>query len=267
MGLMFFVASKVFAFVATPSNILILCVLAGAALLGTRFAPAGRRLLIGGALLIAIVGLLPVGSVLIHILEQRFPPWQAGATAPIGFIVLGAAIDPVLSADRQSPALGEEAERITITAELARRFPTAKFIYSGGNSSLLGGPGEADDAIALMQSFGIARERIKGEGQSRNTEENVRFSKALADPRPGDRWVVVTSAAHMPRAIGVFRAAGFDVEAYPVDWRTKSAVRWWRPNTSFVSGLRKSDEAAHEYFGLATYWLTGRTSELFPGPR
>jgi uncharacterized SAM-binding protein YcdF (DUF218 family) len=76
----------------------------------------------------------------------------------------------------------------------------------------------------------------------------------------------VTSAYHMPRAIGVFRKAGFPVEPYPVDWRTRRAKDGLRPFATIVDGLRQTDTAVHEWVGLAVYWLTGRSSELFPVP-
>ena len=92
------------------------------------------------------------------------------------------------------------------------------------------------------------------------------FSRLLADPKPGERWLLVTSASHMPRAIAVFRAAGFAVEAYPVNWRT----RGWRDAAqlfgSLAEGLTITDAAVHEWVGLAAYRLTGRTAEFFPAP-
>lgn len=75
-----------------------------------------------------------------------------------------------------------------------------------------------------------------------------------------------TSAYHMPRAVGVFRKAGFAVEPYPVDWRTRGAQDELRPFASVGDGLRRVDTAVREWVGLAVYWLTGRSSELFPGP-
>jgi uncharacterized SAM-binding protein YcdF (DUF218 family) len=92
------------------------------------------------------------------------------------------------------------------------------------------------------------------------------FSKELADPKPGERWLLVTSGYHMPRSIGVFREAGFDVEAYPVDFRTRGAVDLTLPFMSVGDGLRRTDTAMREWVGLLVYWLTGRTSELFPKP-
>ena len=88
----------------------------------------------------------------------------------------------------------------------------------------------------------------------------------LVKPKPGERWLLVTSAQHMPRAIGCFRKVGFPVEAYPVDWHTFPRWRFIIP-ASFSRGLKRTDDAVHEWLGLVVYWLTGRTSTLLPGPR
>jgi uncharacterized SAM-binding protein YcdF (DUF218 family) len=261
----FFAASKILAFFAAPSNILVSLAIVGMALLFTRWARFGRVLTLVALVLIAVFGTMPVGYWLIGGLENRFPQWSPAQGAPTGFIILGGSVDPELSRDRGSTAIGAGAERLTAVAALARKYPSAKFIYSSGSAALFGGLAEADYVLPLFESFGIDRNRIVLENKSRNTAENAEFSKVIADPKPGERWVVITSAAHMPRAIGAFRAAGFNVEAYPVDWRTQSAggpvIKW------FVRGLADIDDAAHEYIGLMVYWLSGRSSELFPAPR
>ena len=120
--------------------------------------------------------------------------------------------------------------------------------------------------MRIFASLGIAPERIIAEEQSRNTVENAVFSKLLAMPQPGERWLLVTSAHHMPRAMGVFRAADFPVEAYPVDWRTRGPIDLLRPFDSVGRGLERADTAMHEWIGLLIYWLTGRSAQLFPGP-
>ena len=113
------------------------------------------------------------------------------------------------------------AGRIIALAKLARAFPNARIIYSSGDASLLADmPDEARFLPPLLDDFGIARERVTLEARSRNTAENAAFSKEIAQPKPGERWLLVTSAEHMPRAIGCFRQAGFPVEAYPVAWHT-----------------------------------------------
>lgn len=263
---MFFAASKTLGFLLQPSNLLFLLALTGILLMATRFVRTGRVLLALSVLLLAAIGISPMGNALMLPLEQRFPKWDASRGAPDGIVVLGGAIGPEVSSARGEPAINEAAERVTAIADLARRYPAARILYSGGTGNLFGGPSEADFVAPVLESFGIARERILLENRSRNTAENALFSKELANPKPGERWLVVTSAHHMPRAMGIFRYAGFAVEAYPVDWRTRGPEDLQVPFRSFADGLARTDTAAHEWVGLFVYWLTGRTSELFPAP-
>jgi uncharacterized SAM-binding protein YcdF (DUF218 family) len=264
---MFFVASKIFAFVTVPSNLLIALVILGTLLLFTPLARAGRRLIVVALALVVIVGVSPLGLALLQVLEQRFPAWNEVGAEPTGFVILGGAIEPDASVARGTPVLDGSAERVTIAADLARRFPSAKFLYSGGNGTLDGGAAEADHALALLASFGVPRERVLLERSSRNTAENAEFSKLLAQPKAGERWVLVTTGTHMPRAIGAFRAVGFEVEAFPVDWRTRGPDAALAFSPVFLAGLSALDAAAREFVGLVTYRLAGQTSELFPAPR
>jgi uncharacterized SAM-binding protein YcdF (DUF218 family) len=186
---------------------------------------------------------------------------------PEGIVVLGGAITPDVSAARNAVTLNEAAERVTVIAELAQRYPTARIIYSGGDGNLLQSGGtEAEVAVRLFETFGIPQERVMAEVRSRNTVENAIFSRDLANPKPGERWLLVTSAYHMPRAVGIFRKAGFQVEAYPVDWRTRGLQDALLPFATLGDGIRRTDTAAREWVGLVVYWLTGQSSELFPGP-
>ena len=264
---MFFPLSQILGFFAIPSNLVISIGVLGLLLLLTRFARAGRVLAFASLIVLAILGLSPAGNALIIPLEERFPRWDATRGAPDGIIVLGGAISPDVSAARDDVALNEAAERLTVAAELARRYPAARILFSGGSGALIYDEGaEAAFALRLLEDLGIPRERIMLEDRSRNTVENAVFSKALAHPRPGERWLLVTSAHHLPRAIGVFRKAGFPVEAYPVDWRTRGINDVLRPFATVGDGLRRSDTAVREWVGLAVYWVTGRSSALFPGP-
>jgi uncharacterized SAM-binding protein YcdF (DUF218 family) len=263
---MFFVLSKILGFFAIPSNVVIAIGLLGVLLLSTRFARAGRRLMVASLLLIALTGLSPLGNALILPLEQRFPPWDAVRGEPAGIVVLGGAVTSDVAAARNDVALNEAAERMTAAVELARRYPNARIIFSGGEGNLAYGGNESEAALKLFERLGVAPGRIATEDKSRNTVENAVFSKQIAMPKAGERWLLVTSAYHMPRAIGVFRKVGFAVEAYPVDWRTRGPQDAYRPFPSLADGLRRTDTAVREWAGLVVYWLAGNTSELFPGP-
>jgi uncharacterized SAM-binding protein YcdF (DUF218 family) len=263
----FFTLSKVLGFFALPTNLLISLGILGLLLLCTRFARFGSWLVVTSLVLLAIAGLSPLGNVLILPLEQRFPPWDPSHGPPDGIVMLGGVISPEVSLQRGTIALQEGAARFVVTVELARRYPNARIIVSGGTSSLIYDEGpEAGVAVSEFEALGIAHDRIIAEEQSRNTIENAVFSRLIANPQPGQRWLLVTSAFHMPRAMAAFRAAGFPVEAYPVDFRTRGPIDAVRPFDVLSKGLSRTDTAMHEWLGLLGYRISGKTSELFPAP-
>jgi uncharacterized SAM-binding protein YcdF (DUF218 family) len=215
-----------------------------------------------------LIGFLPLGRTLSLPLENRFPPWDAAGAPPAGIVVLGGAVSTSVLASRGEIGINEAAERVVAVPALAKRYPAAQIIYSGGDAGLfVHHESEADVVTELFESLGIPASRITLEGRSRNTIENAVYSRALAQPKPGERWLLVTSALHMPRAIGAFRQAGFTVEAYPVDYQTNG----WEDVLDMVGSvsdeLSGTDKAFHEWIGLIAYRITGKTSELFPGPR
>jgi uncharacterized SAM-binding protein YcdF (DUF218 family) len=264
---MFFYLSKILGFFALPSNLLLAIGLVGAAIAVLRGGRAGGKLIVASLILLAIFGLSPLANALILPLEQRFPPWDASRGPPTGMVVLGGAFDTIVSDTRDDLPLNEAAERMTVSAALARQYPQARIIFTGGTGTLLyGGPTEGVLARRFYASLGIAPERVTIEEESRTTAENALLTRPLADPKPGERWLLITSAFHMPRAVGAFRRVGFMVEAYPVDYRTRGIEDLARPFPSLGEGLRRGDIAMREWVGLLMYRLAGRTDELFPGP-
>ncbi len=264
---MFFPLTKIFGFFALPTNLLLSLGVLGVLLLLTRFTRLASWLIVTSLVLLAVAGLSPLGNVLILPLEQRFPPWDPSHGPPDGIVMLGGVISPEVSIDRGSIALKEGGARLVVTAELGLRYPKARIIISGGPSSLVYDEGpEAGVAVRELVALGIAHDRITAEEQSRNTVENAVFSRLIANPQPGERWILVTSAFHMPRAIATFRAAGFPIEAYPVDYRTRGPADAFRPFDIASKGLSRTDAAMHEWMGLLGYRLTGKTNELFPAP-
>lgn len=265
---MFFLLSKLLGFLTTPSNaIAVICVL-GAVLLLTRWRRAGSRLVLLGIGLLLVAGYSPLGNILMLTLSERFPAWQSDGRAPDGIIVLGGAIDPDTTIARHSVELDAAAERIVAMLELARQFPEARIVFSGGSANLMSEKvAEAPIAGRLLANFGIAPGRILLEDESRTTAENATFVRKLVTPKTGERWLLVTSAFHMPRSVGVFRSTGFDVEAYPVDWRTRGWIDAAAPFDRLGAGLARVDVAVHEWVGLLAYRLSGQTAELLPGPR
>jgi uncharacterized SAM-binding protein YcdF (DUF218 family) len=264
----FFFLSKTLGVMLLPANFLIGAGVLGAILLATRWARFGRRLLIAAVVLLAICGFSPLGNWLLYPLEQRFPAWDAARGAPDGIIVLGGSIDPEISAAHGRAALTHAADRMVAAAALAYQYPNARIVFTGGNANLVSDDSakEADYALSLFESLGIPGGRLTMERRSRNTGENAEFSKALVNPKDGERWLLVTSAYHMPRSIGLFRKAGFAVEPYPVDWRGGRAADLLTFSAVASDGLERMDVAVREWIGLTAYWVTGKTDAWFPAP-
>ena len=153
-------------------------------------------------------------------LEDRFARPFAAARST-GIVVLGGGLEGQINLARGGYEFNSGGDRFVETAVLARRYPGGEFVVSGGDGSLvLDGEGDADTAPRLLGALGVARERLILENKSRNTYENAVFTKRLVQPKPGETWLLVTSAFHMPRSMGLFRKAGFAVVPWPTDYRT-----------------------------------------------
>ncbi len=264
---MFFLASKLLWIVAAPTNLMV-----GVAGLGLLLVLLGRtrsglRLVLGAVLALVLFGVLPLGTLMLRPLEDRFPQASLEGVQPEGIVVLGGAIDQVIGAARGQVTISDAATRITAAAALARRFPDARLVYTGGSNALVSAiGGEAEDARRLWVTLGIDPGRITIEDQSRNTDENARFVRDLLRPSPGQTWILVTSAYHMPRSVGLFRTAGFPVVPFSVDYRTTGTWRDALPNLQLSVGLARLDFVTREWIGLVAYRLSGKIADVFPSP-
>jgi uncharacterized SAM-binding protein YcdF (DUF218 family) len=264
---MFFIASKIFWFVAEPVSLAIVVGVLGILLGFTRFARAGRALMAGAIIALAVGLLTPLGAVLLWPLEERFPRPPADIPAPVGIIVLGGALDTEKSDARGQVYFSPDAARMMAGIELAQRYPSARLVFTGGTAGLLGErPPEAIGARKLWLSLGVPAERMTFEAKARNTWENALFTRDLVKPQPGERWLLVTSAWHMPRSAGIFRHLGFDVIAYPVAYRTFGDERDFLRPTSVIEKIIMLDFSVREWVGLLAYRLAGKTDALFPAP-
>jgi len=261
---MTFALSKILWPITQPSNLLLLLLVIGLVAWRARDARWGRRLVTAVGLGLAVLGLLPVGSGLLHPLESRFPQPRAMPAKIDGIVVLGGAIQRKLSQVWGRPALNERAERMTAALALARRYPAAKLVFTGGIGGLSqAGPTEAEVARAFFAEQGLDPARILFEHRSRNTYENAIDSYRLVHPAPGQIWLLVTSAFHMPRALGVFRQAGWTMIPYPVDYQTTGGFPSdWQFDVA--ANLARVDLAARAWLGLVAYRLMGRTDALWP---
>lgn len=266
---MFYYVSKIAWFFTTPSNLLLSLILFGLILgLFRRF----RKLGFGFAAFMTVatiaLGLLPVSTYLMVPLEERFPAFNDDGKTVDGIILLGGSVESSDSAARGRLVANESAERVLDTIELAHRYPQARILISGGGGTVFGdGVGESPIIAAYFKRIGIDPTRIIIEDKSRTTSENAIYSREIVKPAESERWLLVTSAWHMPRAVGVFEKAGFSITPYPVDFRTGVGSNNLRPFAFVSDGLRRLDVATKEWAGLIGYYLSGRTNVLFPAPQ
>jgi uncharacterized SAM-binding protein YcdF (DUF218 family) len=270
---MFFYLAKLLWFLLQPSTLIALLIAYGAILIWTGWARWGRRFVTVGAIFLLVAGLSPLGNALILPLENRFPRANLDQPPPpTGFIVLGGALDRLVGSARKAPTLNEAGERMVETVMLARKFPEAKIAFTGGDAGILyPSDSETTGAATMLTDMGVAPDRLILEAAARDTYENAVYLKTELDRLgllgPGKRWVLITSAYHMPRAIASFRQAGFEVEAWPVDYRTRGRADLTRPFDKVSEGLRRVDVAAREWVGLLAYRLAGRSNAILPAPK
>jgi uncharacterized SAM-binding protein YcdF (DUF218 family) len=260
---MFFVFAKLFEIVTQPGNLLVLLLALGVLLLVFGARRSGLALVAAITIAFLAVMVLPLGEWASVALERRFPQPDLPQRVD-GIILLGGAINVGLTKANGQVALNGMADRITETLALAQRYRDAAVLISGGDASLIPqGLTEAVVTRSLLVADGLDERRILIEDRSRDTYENAVYSKAVANPRPGQTWLLVTSANHMPRAVGCFRHVGFDVMPYPVDYNSGTNALF---SGNFASDLHTLGWATHEWLGLVAYRLMGRTDTLFPAP-
>ena len=264
---MFFVIAKIFWAFVQPLSIVALLTLVTllASLLRWR-----KTAIAASAIVLAIIGLAgwtTVGVLLLQPLESRFSRPDPLPERVAGIVLLGGAFEGGINLARGGYELNGNADRVVETAILARRYPEARIVVSGGSGSLLlEGEGDALTSARLFQALGIERERLILETRSRDTFENAVYSRELVSPSEGETWLLVTSAFHMPRSIGLFRKAGFDVVAWPADYRTKGTERFGFAEDGAMDGFFALAVAFREWTGLLAYWLSGRIDSLLPSP-
>jgi len=213
--------------------------------------PIGRKLAGAAVALVLAFGLLPVGRLLIAPLENRFEI-PSGAARVDGIIVLSGSEQVELSRFRSQPQISDAGDRLTTFLVLANAYPQARLVHSGAFESQI--------ARTLLLGAGIPPSRIVFEDRARNTCESAPATRELVAPTSTERWLLVTSAAHLPRAVACFRAADWDVIPYPTDFRSGPVIF----SLDVVRNLEMLDVAAHEWLGLAYYRLRGYTDDLYP---
>jgi uncharacterized SAM-binding protein YcdF (DUF218 family) len=242
---------------ARPSSLLLVMMAAGVllSLFGRR--RSGHGLLLGAALFCLAIAILPTGDWAMASLENRYSRIPTLPEHVDGIVGLAGAVVPSLTERWHQPSLTDGGERMTSFVMLARHYPDAKLVFTGGIS--LPGPGhlrETDVARQLFQGLGLDPARLLLESEAKSTYENAVLSRKLAQPQPGETWLLVTSAFHMPRAMATFQHQGWAVTPFPTGFKSGRRKRIWS-NIDLPLTLQSLDYACHEWIGMLVYRWRG----------
>ncbi|HEY9011814.1 MAG TPA: YdcF family protein [Devosia sp.] len=263
---MFFFISKALWLIAQPASLILLLLLVAFAVGFRRKRGLSQVCVALAAVILFACAFTSLGYLALQPLEETFPH-PAPPADIAGIIVLGGGMDAEINAMRHGYELNRSGDRFVEALRLAQAYPRARILISGGSGMMFPeGDTEAQAGSRFFTALGIDPARIIEEGGSRNTEENARLTRETLNPKPGDTWLLVTSAFHMPRSVGLFRKAGIDVVPWPTDYFTTGGegvgLRLDQPSENFSVATR----AMREWVGLLAYWLTGKIDEPWPKP-
>lgn len=262
-----FVISKLFWNAVQPLSLVFLLGIVSLGFIWLRWVRPAFAALTLALLILFLTLYTTLGSVLLQTLEARFPRQETDPADVACMIVLGGAFETEVTTTRGGIELNQAADRFVEALRLAIRHPDAKILVSGGDGSLSGAfEGDAAASIRYFEAFGIARDRLIAETTSRNTDENAQNSRELLATSGLGPCLLVTSAFHMPRSVGLFRKAGVDATPWPVDYRTAGNVSFALDFTQPSLNAQQMSTAVREWVGLAAYWALGRIDEIYPAP-
>lgn len=253
---MFFSISKLFWFFVAPSHLILWGAIASVALLFLRRERAAHWCATASATLLICFGILPISVWIIQPLENAYPrpDWP---TRVDGILVLGGGLDATILHSRGVVGENTAMSRMVSAFEVARRYPAARVYFAGGTWDAKGDKNaESVAASHVFGQLGLASGRLVLEGKSRNTLENVQFSKAIANPRAGEVWLLATSAYHMPRAMRAAQSAGWKMIPWPTDYLTAREAHYGFGD--IPGNLQHTDRGLKEWLGLLAYRLTGK---------
>lgn len=259
MSAAMFVVSKILSFATQPLSWVVALLLLGLLCMPRR-RKWGLRLCWAALGVLLLQGWQPLPDALMRHLEAQYPgPGPAGNLQPYaGVVLLGGALESGLIWQAHGQiALNSAAERMTVPIALLRQYPHLRVLFTGGQGELFAtGLSEAERAKLFFDSMGVPPQRVIYESASHTTYENAILSAKVPGVDPTQRWLLLTSAFHMPRAMALFRKAGWNVTPYPVDYRTGKETPW--NNYSLELGAQKWHLVLHELAGLLAYRLAGR---------
>lgn len=262
-----FVLSKLFWMAVQPLSLVFLLGLSSLLLMLLRWRRTALGALAAAMLVLFLTLYTTTGSYLLQGLEARFPRPASDPANVACMIVLGGAFETEVTTARGGIELNQAADRFVEALRLALLYPNARILVSGGDGSLSGAyEGDAAASVRFFQAFGLSPDRLVMETTSRNTDENAQNSRQILADNGLSNCLLITSAFHMPRSVGLFRKAGLAVTPWPTDFRTTGKAALGFDFTQPTLNAQQMATATREWIGLVAYRFLGRIDTVFPAP-
>ena len=209
------------------------------------------------------ISIFPIGNFLIHKIEKEYHLKNMVPNNLDGILILGGATSPTLFKEFNQVSVNDSAERLIESVKIIKEFKNSKIIFSGG-SGVVGRPelGHAEAAKFFYKKMEINTDRIIFENKSRNTYENILFSNEIVNPRKNEKWLLITSASHMKRALLIGLKQDWKLIPYAVDFKIRKKYEF-KPSFNLLSNLNSFQQASHEWLGLISYYFMKRTDRIF----
>ena len=260
---MSFYLSKNLFLILNPFNIFIFVTLLSIFLYFVKLRGLSLIIFLINFVFIALISFLPIGSYLIYNIEKEYHSYIKPPDQVDGILILGGATNPLLYNEYDQISLNGSSERLVESVFIIKKFDKAKVIFSGGSGFLnRSGFDNAQVAKSFYKKIGIEIDKIIFEDNSRNTYENIIYSKKIANPKINENWLLITSASHMKRALLIADKNNWDLIPYAVDFKNIKEFKLI-PNLNLLSNLNSFQQGSHEWLGLVSYYLMGRTDKVF----
>ena len=260
---MSFYLSKILWLILNPFNIFIFVTLLSIFLYFVKLRRLSLIIFLINFVFIALISFLPIGSYLIYNIEKEYHSYIKPPDQVDGILILGGATNPQLYNEYDQISLNSSSERLVESVFIIKKFDKAKVIFSGG-SGILNRPDfdHAQVAKSFYKKIGIEIDKIIFEDNSRNTYENITYSKKIANPKINENWLLITSASHMKRALLIAEKNNWKLIPYAVDFKNIKNFKLI-PNLKLLKNLNLFQQGLHEWLGLVSYYLMGRTNKIF----
>ena len=260
---MTFYLSKLLWFLFNPFNCILFLFFLSLILNFFKFLKFSKIILFFSFLLFIISGVLPTGSYLLYLLEKNYHNRVALPENVDGILILSGATNPFLTKEYDQISLNGSVERLTESIQLINKYPTAKVFFAGG-SGYVEYPdlNHSEVAKKFYESLNVNTKNIFFDKKSRNTYENIVFANKKINPNINEKWIIVTSAFHLKRAISVGEKLGWELIPYATDYKLSKKFKWGL-SFSFYQNFGMLQHSSHEWVGIIAYYFMGRSSKIF----